>query len=147
METISHTTLINSTLEALFDFHLDTNNIKLITPNHTQVELIDYEEGTYEGKIIKLKTIRAMIPINWIVTIEKFDPPYTIVDRAIKSPFTFWEHHHIFTQKGDMCELTDTIHYTLPFWILGKLLAPLIRKDIQNMFVYRHKQTKILLES
>ena len=147
METLTLTTPINCTLEVLFDFHLDTNNIKQITPSHTQVELIDYEERTYEGKIIKLKTTRAMIPINWVVTIEKFDRPNEIVDRAIKSPFGFWKHHHIFTQKGDMCELTDTIHYTPPFGLFGKILAPLIRKDIQNMFAYRHKQTKILLES
>jgi len=147
METFTQTSLINCTLEELFDFHLDTNNIKLITPSHTKVELIDYEEGTFEGKIIKLKTTRAWVPIDWIVKIEKYEYPNLMVDVALKSPFAFWEHQHIFTKKGSMCELKDVIKYKLPFGILGKLIAPFIKKDIANMFDYRHKQTKQILEN
>lgn len=146
METFTQTSLINCTLEELSNFHLDTNNIKLITPSHTKVELIDYEEGTFEGKIIKLKTTRAWVPIDWIVKIEKYEYPNLMVDVALKSPFAFWEHQHIFTKKGSMCELKDVIKYELPFGILGKLIAPFIKKDIANMFIYRHKQTKKILE-
>jgi len=146
METFTQTSLINCTLEELFDFHLDTNNIKLITPNHTKVELIDYEETTFEGKIIKLKTTRAWVPIDWIVKIEKYEYPNLMVDVALKSPFAFWEHQHIFTKKGSMCELKDVIKYKLPFGVLGKLIAPFIKKDIANMFTYRHTQTKKILE-
>jgi len=146
METITKSTFINCTLEELFNFHLDTNNIKLITPKHTKVELIDYEEKTYEGKIIKLQTTRAFVPIHWIVKIEKYQYPNLMVDVAVKSPFAFWEHQHIFTQKGNMCELKDAIRYELPFGIFGKIIAPLIKKDIHNMLDYRHKQTKLLLE-
>ncbi|MDX9742298.1 MAG: SRPBCC family protein [Arcobacteraceae bacterium] len=147
METFTQTSLINCTLEKLFDFHLDTNNIKLITPSHTKVELIEYEEATFEGKIIKLKTTRAWVPIDWIVKIEKYEYPNLMVDVALKSPFVFWEHQHIFTKKGSMCELKDVIKYKLPFGILGKLIAPFIKKDIANMFDYRHKQTKQILEN
>ncbi len=147
METFTQTSLINCTLEELFDFHLDTNNIKLITPIHTKVELIDYEKATFEGKIIKLKTTRAFVPINWTVKIEKYEYPNLMVDVALKSPFAFWEHQHIFTKKGSMCELKDVIKYKLPFGIFGKLIAPFIKKDIANMFAYRHKQTKKILEN
>lgn len=140
-------TLINCTIDEIFDFHTDTNNIKLITPSHTKVELIDYEDGFYEGKIIKLKTTRTFVPIVWIVKIEKYQYPNLMVDVAVKSPFSFWEHSHIFTQKGDMCELKDVVRYKVPFGIFGKLIAPFIKKDIQNMFAYRHKQTKMILES
>lgn len=146
METFIQTSFINCTLEELFDFHLDTNNIKLITPSHTKVELIDYEEATFEGKIIKLKTTRAFVPIDWIVKIEKYEYPNLMVDVALKSPFAFWEHQHIFTKKGSMCELKDVIKYKLPFGILGKIIAPFIKKDIANMFAYRHTQTKKILE-
>jgi len=146
METFTQTSFINCTLEELFDFHLDTNNIKLITPSHTKVELIDYEETTFEGKIIKLKTTRAWVTIDWIVKIEKYEYPNLMVDVALKSPFAFWEHQHIFTKKGSMCELKDVIKYKLPFGILGKLIAPFIKKDIANMFAYRHTQTKKILE-
>ena len=146
MENLTQTTLINCTLEELFNFHLDTNNIKLITPKHTKVELIEYENETFEGKIVKLKTTRAFIPITWIVKIDKYQYPNLMVDIALQSPFPFWEHQHIFTKKGSMCELKDVIKYKLPFGLFGKLLTFFIKKDIENMFVYRHRKTKELLE-
>ena len=147
MTTFTKATLIDCTLEELFDFHLDTNNIKLITPTHTKVELIDYEDATYAGKIIKLKTTRALIPIYWTVKIEKYEYPNLMVDVALKSPFAIWEHHHIFTKKVAMSELKDHIKYKLPFGFFGKVLAPFIKKDIANMFDYRHEQTKKILEN
>lgn len=142
MYILEKTTLIDCSQKELFDFHLDTNNIKLITPKHTNVELIDYEDKTYQGKIIKLKTVRAFVPISWIVKIEKLQYPSLFVDVALKSPFAFWEHSHIFTQKGNKCELKDVVKFELPFGIFGKMLAFLVKKDIKNMFDYKHFQTK-----
>ena len=59
METFEKTTLIDCSAKELFDFHLDTNNIKLITPKHTKVELLDYEDSTYEGKNSKAKNYKS----------------------------------------------------------------------------------------
>lgn len=89
METFEKTTLIDCSAKELFDFHLDTNNIKLITPKHTKVELLDYEDSTYEGKIVKLKTTRAFICMNWTIKIEKLKYPNLLVDVALKSPFSY----------------------------------------------------------
>ncbi len=45
-----------------------------------------------------------------------------------------------------MCELRDEIEFKLPFGIIGKIFEPFIELDIKNMFEYRHKKTKELLE-
>lgn len=76
--------------------------------------------------------------MNWIIKIEKLKYPNLMVDIALKSPFSYWEHSHIFTQKGNLCELKDSIKFKLPFGIFGKLILPFIKKDIKNMFEYRH---------
>ena len=137
----------NSSEKELFDFHLDTNNIKLITPKHTKVELLDYEDSTYEGKIEKLKTTRAFICMNWIIKIEKLKYPNLMVDVALKSPFSSWKHSHIFTQKGNLCELKDSIKFKLPFGIFGKLILPFIKKDIKKcLSIDIFKQKNILVK-
>ena len=147
METFEKTTLIDCSAKELFDFHLDTNNIKLITPKHTKVELLDYEDSTYEGKIVKLKTTRAFICMNWIIQIEKLKYPNLMVDIALKSPFSYWEHSHIFTQKGNLCELKDSIKFKLPFGIFGKLILPFIKKDIKKcLSIDIFKQKNILVK-
>jgi len=146
-KTITQTSTINCTLEELFDFHLDSNNITKITPADTKVQLLNDDSQAYEGKIVKIKTTKFFIPTYWEVKIEHLQRPNILVDVALKSPFKYWKHQHIFTQKDNRCELKDIIEYKMPFGIFGKLLDHFIELDIKNMFQYRHKKTKMLLES
>ena len=146
MKTIIKSTFIKCTQEELFDFHMDSNNITKITPPNTKVELLNDDGQTYEKKIVKIKTTKFFIPTYWEVKIEKLQKPNILVDIAVKSPFKYWKHQHIFTKKGSICELKDIVEYELPFGIFGKIVAPFIELDIKNMFDYRHKQTKKIIE-
>jgi len=147
MTTITKITEIECSIEELFAFHTDSNNIRKITPSNIKVELLNKDTQTYEGKIVKLKTTKFFIPTYWEVKIEKLQSPNILVDVAIKSPFKKWKHQHIFTQKESTSQLQDIIEYEMPFGILGKIVEPLIRYDITKMFEYRHLQTKEVLES
>ena len=40
MQTFIKSSYINCDIKSLFDFHLNTNNLKFITPNDTKVELL-----------------------------------------------------------------------------------------------------------
>ena len=146
MQTIIQTTLIKCTQEELFNFHLDSNNITKITPTNIKVELLSTDTKTYEGKVVSIKTTKLFIPTYWDVEIKKLEFPNILVDLAVKSPFKYWKHQHIFTKKDNICELKDIIEYELPFGLLGKLVNPFIKNDIIKMFEYRHNQTKKILE-
>lgn len=147
MKTIEQISMIRCKVEDLYKFHLDSNNITKITPPNIKVELLNDDTLTYEGKIVKIKTTKLFIPTYWEVEIEKIEKPNLLVDIALRSPFKYWRHQHIFTQKGDMCELKDIIEYELPFGLLGQIFAPFIELDIKNMFNYRHQKTKEILEA
>lgn len=146
MKTIVKISTIKCGLDDLFEFHLDSSNISKITPKDTKVELLNEDAIAYEGKVVKIKTTKFFIPTYWEVKIEKLDKPNVLVDVALKSPFKYWKHQHIFTKKDDLCELKDIIEYEMPFGFLGSLIEPLIVHDIKNMFEYRHQKTKELLE-
>lgn len=146
MTKITKITKIACTIEELFAFHTDSSNITAITPPNITVELLNEDTKTYEGKIVQIKTTKFFIPTYWEVKIEKLLSPHILVDVAIKSPFKKWRHQHIFTQKESICELKDIIEYEMPFGILGKIVEPLIRYDIEKMFAYRHVKTKEILE-
>ena len=146
MKTFEKTSLINCSLDELFTFHLDMNNLKAISPLNTEVELLNKDFIPYEGGIAKIRTVKNFIPITWEVKIEKLQSPNLLVDVAIKSPFKYWEHSHVFTKKGSMCELKDVVRYELPFGKIGELFDFLIKKELTNMFNYRHEITKGLLE-
>ena len=145
-KTLIKKSIINCSAEELFDFHTDSANIKAITPPNTKVELLNQDSTTYEGKVLSLKTTRLFIPTYWDVKIQKLERPNILIDIALRSPLKYWRHQHIFTQKNNGCELCDIIEYELPLGILGKLVAPLFERDINQMFEYRHKKTKQILE-
>ena len=147
MKKFEKKSLISCTIDELFEFHLDSNNIKKITPNDTKVEIISKNFVPTEGEVLEIKTTKFCIPTFWAVEISLIKKPTMLVDTAVHSPFEFWRHSHIFTQKGNLCELKDVIEYELPFGILGNIFASFIERELENMFLYRHKQTKIILEN
>lgn len=146
MKTFEKSSLINCDIQKLFDFHLDMNNLKTITPLDTKVELVNKDFIPHEGGIAKIKTVKNFIPTTWEVKIEKLESPNILVDVAVKSPFAYWEHSHVFVQKGTLCELKDVVKYRLPFGKLGELFDFFIQKQLQEMFDFRHKITKEILE-
>ena len=146
MKTFEKTTLINCNIQDLFDFHINMKNLEAITPLDVKLELLNKEFIPHLGGIIKLKTVKNFIPTNWEVKIEKLQSPNLLVDLALKSPFKYWKHSHIFTKKGSICELKDIVEYQAPFGKFGELFDFIIQKELKAMFEYRHKITKKLLE-
>merc|ERR1711941_1661 len=128
-------------------FHIDVSNLKKITPPGTKVELLNKDFTPFEGGILNIKTIKNFIPTTWQVKIEKLQKPDILVDIALKSPFKYWEHSHVFTQKGNVCELKDIIKYELPFGKVGELFDFFIQNELKKMFEFRHQVTKEILAS
>lgn len=135
----------NCNIENLFDFHLNTSNLKAITPPDTKVELLNKNFTLFEGGVLKIRTVKYFIPTTWEVKIQKIQKPNILIDVALKSPFKYWEHSHVFTQRGDTCELKDIVNYELPLGSFGNLFDFLIQNELKKMFDFRHKITKKLL--
>lgn len=147
MQTFIKSSYIKCDTKSLFDFHLDTNNLTKITPTNIKVELLTKDFKPVVSQVLKIKSTKYFIPMMWEVKIEKIEEPNLLVDIALKSPFKFWEHKHIFINHGNFSELKDVIIFKMPFGILGDLLSFFVKKDLQNMFDYRHKITKNILEN
>jgi ligand-binding SRPBCC domain-containing protein len=146
MKIYEKTSLIPCNIEDLFNFHLDLNNLKVITPKDTKVSLIGELFTPKEGDILKLRTLKNFIPIIWEVQIQKVQAPSLLVDVARKSPFKFWKHSHVFTQKEDgLCELRDIVEYELPFGFVGGLFDSFVSHELAKMFAYRHEVTHKIL--
>ncbi|QSZ42152.1 hypothetical protein GJV85_08515 [Sulfurimonas aquatica] len=147
MSIYEKTSLVECSLEALYNFHLEMENLKAISPKGIKVTLLNEGFVPKEGAILRLKTIKNFIPIIWEVRIEKMDAPNLLVDVAMKSPFKSWKHSHIFTQIDEnLCELKDLVEYTLPFGFVGSLFNFFVQYELRSMFEFRHLITKQILE-
>lgn len=146
MKYFEKSVLINCSIEELFNFHLDTKNLRNITPPDTKVVLENPNFVAKEGEVLKLKTTKFFINTSWEVKIAKLEFPNILVDIALKSPFKYWEHSHVFEQIDGKCLMKDVVKYELPFGVLGSLFNFFIKNELNNMFNYRHKITKKILE-
>ena len=148
MSLYEKTSLIECSLEELYNFHLEMKNLKAISPKGIKVTLLNEGFMPKEGAILRLKTIKNFFPIIWEVRIEKMDAPNLLVDVAMKSPFKSWRHSHVFTQIDEnLCELKDVVEYRLPFGFIGSLFNFYIQYELKSMFEFRHLMTQKLLQN
>ena len=139
---------INCSKEKAFEFHTDTNNLKLITPPGIQVEILSISLPLKLGSEIKLRITQfGFIKNTWHIKLTDFIKDKLITDTQQSGPFEKWIHRHKFEGSGNTCKMTDEVEYELPFGIFGKLADKvLVSKLIEKQFEYRHKATKQLLE-
>lgn len=146
MKTFTKETYINTTVEELFAFHMDTNNLLKITPSNIKTTLFSKNIQPKEGAVISLKTTKNFLSFFWLIRIKKIQFPNLFIDEALKSPFKYWEHQHIFEQRGNKVLLKDVVRYELPFGFIGRIFNSFIESDLEKMFIFRHKITKDILE-
>lgn len=145
--TLEFSTEIGVDTQTLFAFHVDTNNLPKITPPWIDVEVLSLELPLHKGSIIELDIRRFGITQRWKMMIAELIDPTLVCDKAVKSPFASFIHHHRFEAiEKSKSVMKDEIMFTLPLYPLSLIAVPFIKKDMKKMFDYRHQQTKRLLE-
>jgi len=140
-------TEIEVDVQTLYDFHIDTNNLLKITPPWIRVEVISLDLPLHQDSEIELEITRFAIAQRWKMQIAELKPPERVCDKALKSPFASFIHHHKFEAINNTRSLLcDELEFSLPFYPLSRVVLPFIKRDIRKMFAYRHLQTKTLLE-
>ena len=71
--TLIFETPIPCSVKTLFDFHADTNNLPLITPKDTSVEILKLETPLKEGNEAVLRIKKGWLSFVWELTFEKVD--------------------------------------------------------------------------
>ncbi|MGE0028621.1 MAG: SRPBCC family protein [Thermoleophilia bacterium] len=149
-ETFERSVEIAAPVEAVYAFHLDTRNAAAISPRGTRIDRVTGRFPVTPGTVVTMRMRQSAfpVPVNWRVRIDAVEPPRRIVDVAERSPFRVWRHEHLFAALGPGRTLmTDRVAYRLPLGPLGRLAAPLARRQLAHAFAERHRLTRDLLEA
>ena len=140
---------IKCSVEIAFDFHKDTNNLKLITPPGIDVKIESIELPLKLGSEIILRITQfGFFRSKWHIRLTEFLENKLITDTQIKGPFAVWKHKHIFEEKGETTLMTDELEFELPFGLLGDIAYKVfVARLIKKQFEYRQRVTKQILES
>ncbi len=135
-------------LEELFNFHLDTNNLPKISPSFPNASIKKISEVPLrKNSTVTVSLNFLLFRSDWEILIRELEANKLIGDLQTKGIFEYWYHSHIFDLKGNEVKMTDKVEFIPPFGVLGMCLIPLIRFQLNMMFSYRHKKTKMIFEN
>lgn len=123
----------------VFAFFSKAENLGRITPPALGFVIksslpIEMRAGAEIDYSIKLHGI----PMRWRTLISTWDPPNEFVDEQLLGPYAQWIHRHTFTELGpNETLIEDEVRYRLPFGILGDVVHPLVRRQLNGIFTFR----------
>lgn len=138
---LSRTHELEGTPQENFPFFADAFNLQSITPPflhfavHTPAPIT---LGT--GTVIQYGMRLHGLPVRWVSSIQRWEPPYCFVDTQLRGPYRFWHHTHTFEElPGERTLMRDEVLYELPLPPFGDLALPLVRRDLAQIFDYRRE--------
>ena len=135
---------VPASLDAVWTFFSDANNLLAVTPPGLNLKVTNevYGKTVYAGQVMTY-TVKPMlgIPLAWMTEITHVVEKKYFVDEQRKGPYTLWHHQHHFNAVDGGVEMTDLVHYRLPFGPLGSLAHSLVvKKELEKIFTYRYQK-------
>jgi ligand-binding SRPBCC domain-containing protein len=128
-------------LEEAWPFFSTPRNLEAITPGFLNFRITSaVPEEIHSGLIITYQIAAvAGVPMTWVTEIKHVVPLHRFVDEQRIGPFRFWFHEHRFDAVPGGIEMTDIVHYVMPWIWLGELVhAVFIRRRLNAIFDFRH---------
>jgi ligand-binding SRPBCC domain-containing protein len=135
-------------IEQAWDFFSRPDNLKNITPSNLGFVILSKHHGDrmYPGQIIEYKVSPVLgIPMYWMTEITHVEDFKYFVDEQRFGPYGLWHHQHHFRPIEGGVEMTDIVHYKIPFWFLGDIAHSLfVRNELRKIFEFRFQKAEEL---
>lgn len=138
------------TVEDAWNFFSSPKNLAVITPKELSFKITSKlkDEEIYAGQIITY-TVKPLfhIPLFWKTEISHVERHKLFVDEQQKGPYAMWHHEHHFKPINGGVEMTDIVHYKIPFGTFGALGTSIVKNRLNKIFSFRKKKIEELFGS
>lgn len=128
-------------ISTAWDFFSSPANLARITPPYMGFRILNMSGNgkMFAGQIIRYKLfVFPRVPFFWTTEITHVSEPAYFVDEQRAGPYALWHHQHHLREVNGGIEMTDEVHYALPFGLLGRFFhAILVKKQLNTIFDYR----------
>lgn len=138
--TLQRTQFLPISLSTAWKYFSHPANLREITPPQLNMVMTGPTPAeTFAGQIITYTISPILgIPLHWMTEITHLKPHEYFIDEQRFGPYSFWHHLHTFREVEGGVEMTDLVHYKLPFGFLGDLVHLLfVRKQLTTIFNFR----------
>ncbi|HEX6251407.1 MAG TPA: SRPBCC family protein [Gemmatimonadaceae bacterium] len=130
----------------VFAFFSDPANLGAITPPEMRFRMLTPAPIAMRPGALIDYTIRVWgVPLKWRTRIARWDPGRMFVDEQLRGPYRSWVHSHRFHAVPGGTVIEDEVVYALRFGVLGRVAAPLVRRQLVRIFQYRQKRVRELV--
>ena len=139
IRTLQREQVLPGAPDEVFAFFADARNLETITPPFLRFAVVTpdpIEMGV--GTLIQYRLHLHGIAVNWLTSIQAWEPPHRFVDMQVRGPYALWHHTHLLEPHPEGTLMRDVVRYALPFGPLGALAHRLfVRRDLERIFDYR----------
>src|SRR5688572_29769556 len=129
------------TQQQAWDFFSSPRNLGAITPTRMKFKILSISGSNkmYAGQVISYRIqIFPLWSINWLTEITHVDEPNFFVDDQLFGPYSLWHHQHHFREIDGGTEMTDEVHYAIPFGFVGRIANWLfVEREVNAIFNFR----------
>lgn len=138
-----HEQSIPASVQSVWEFIANPNNLKRITPDHMGFEITSSHtpDRMYEGMIVayKVQPFKGF-STEWVTEITHLEEGAYFVDEQRLGPYRLWHHQHLLEPISNGVLMKDIVSYVPPFGFLGAVANKLlIRKKLDGIFSYRQQ--------
>jgi ligand-binding SRPBCC domain-containing protein len=138
---LKRTQFLPISLQQAWDFFATPKNLGVITPPAMNFKIISQsgDESMYAGQIICYHvSVKPWLKVKWVTEITHVNEPHYFVDDQISGPYSLWHHEHHFKEVAGGVEMTDELHYAVPFGIFGRIANALfVGREVNTIFDFR----------
>ncbi|MBN9298594.1 MAG: SRPBCC family protein [Filimonas sp.] len=129
-------------LDTAWRFFSNPANLQSITPGNMSFTVTSKQQDfMYAGQVIEY-TLKPLLGISmyWMTEITHVQDKTYFVDEQRFGPYSLWHHQHHFKEIAGGVEMTDLVHYKIPYWFVGDIAnSVLVRPKLKEIFAFRIK--------
>lgn len=149
LHTFRTTQFIRTDPSTLWAFMSAPKNLSVITPTYMNFKILSNPDDLvhmYPGQIIEYYITPLLhIKMHWVTEITHVKENEFFVDEQRFGPYTFWHHKHFLKEVDGGVEMTDVLHYKLPFGFIGNIVNSFfVKKKIESIFEFRYNKLEEL---
>ncbi|SIS58902.1 SRPBCC family protein [Salimicrobium flavidum] len=142
---IERTQQLPISISEAWAFFSSAENLSRITPPWMKFEVTgELPEHMYPGMVATYRLQPVFgITLKWVTEITHMEENKYFIDEQRHGPYRFWHHQHHFKEIENGVEMTDIVHYALPYAMIGRLAHRInIEKKLNEIFKYRHQKVE-----